>query len=429
MKRLNLLGAGAAALLLHVAPACAKDMVIHAGRLLDGSGKVQTNASVLITDDKITGVQAGFVTPPGAEVVDLSKSTVLPGLINVHVHVGLAGGGAIDPDGHPRTEIDRALAETRETTQFLMEGFTSVRSVGADRGADLALKRAINRGDILGPRMWVSLEPIGPTGGHTDPRNDEDPDLVNPFWAASVADGPEEYVKAVREHKRRGADLIKIMPSGGVLSIGDDPSQQLMTNEEIKATVDTAHALGLKVAAHAQGKAAIENSTRLGVDSIEHGTLGEDDTFKLMKATGNYFVPTIIVSKRAFDQADAMEKVRPTTGQKVKILWPKKINAVKMAYKNGVKIAFGTDVGAVDSLKEFALLREVGITNEDIIREATVNAADLIGASDRIGSIQPGRFADIVAVNTDPLTDITALEHVGFVMKGGVIYRNDLAPK
>ena len=424
MKRIKLLGAGAAALLLQAAPVAAKDMVIHAGRLLDGTGKSQANVSVLITDDRITAIQPGFVTPAGAEVISLARSTVLPGLINTHVHLGL-GGPAVDPDGHPRTALDGVLTASRGARAFLMEGFTSVRSVGAARGADLALKRAINTGSIQGPRMWVSLDAIGPTGGHTDPRNDEDPELENPYWAQSVADGPEEFRKAVREHKRRGADLIKIMPSGGVLSIGDDPSQQLMANDEIKAVVDTAHALGMKVAAHAQGKSAIENSTRLGVDSIEHGTLGEDDTFKLMKATGNYFVPTITISKLAFDRADEAEKLRPTTGAKVKILWPKKLAAVSMAYRNGVKMAFGTDTGAADALKEFALLKSAGVSNEDIIRQATVNAADLIGASDRIGSIQPGRFADIVAVPGDPLTDITTLEHVAFVMKGGVVYRND----
>jgi imidazolonepropionase-like amidohydrolase len=430
MKRVMFFGASLAVLLASAGQAAAKDLVIHAGRLIDGSGRPQAQVSVLVTDDRITAVQSGFVRPVGAEIIDLSGSTVMPGLINTHVHIGLGGGRAtVDPDGHPRTALDGVLASTVTTRAFLMQGFTSVRSLGAQRGSDVALRRAINTGVITGPRLWASLEPIGPSGGHSDPRNAEDPETTNPHWTSSVADGPDEVRKAVRELGRRGADVIKIMPSGGVLSVGDNPAHQLMTDEEIKAAVETAHALGLKVAAHAQGKEAMEASTRLGVDTIEHGTLGDETTFRMMKATGNYFVPTLIVAKMAFDRAAEAERLRPTTGAKAMMMWPKKMAAVSLAYKTGVKMAFGTDVGPSDSLKEFALLREAGVTNEDIVRQATVNAAEALGAADQVGAIKPGLFADIIAVNGDPLTDVAALERVAFVMKGGVVYRNDAAAR
>lgn len=429
MKPAAFLGAGLAAMLVGLGPASAKDIVIHAGRLIDGDSRAQAQVSILITDDKITGVQSGFVAPVGAEVIDLSRSTVLPGLINTHVHLGLGGGrSTVDPDGHPRTALDGVLASTVTARGFLMHGFTSVRTLGAARGADVALRRAINAGTIVGPRMWVSLEPIGPSGGHSDPRNGEDPETTNPHWSISVADGPDEVRKAVRERKRRGADVIKIMPSGGVLSIGSNPTQKLMTDEEITAAVETAHSLGLKVAAHAQGKEAMEAATRLGVDTIEHGTLGDEGTFRLMRTTGNYFVPTLIVAKLAFDRAAEAERLRPTTGAKAMMLWPKKIDAVALAYKTGVKMAFGSDAGPADSLKEFALLREAGVTPADMVRQATANAADALGASDLIGAIKPGLFADIIAVSGDPLTDARALENIAFVMKGGVVYRNDVEP-
>lgn len=430
MKLATILGVSLATLLAGAGPAFAKDMVIHAGRLLDGSGKSQANVSVLVTDDKITAVQSGFVTPAGAEVIDLRTSTVMPGMINTHVHIGLGGGRVtVDPDGHPRTALDGVLAATPITRGFLMNGFTSVRSLGAQYGADVALRRAINAGTIPGPRMWVSLEPIGPTGGHSDPRNAEDPNTFNPQWSTSVADGPDEVRKVVRERARRGADVIKIMPSGGVLSVGDNPAHQLMTDEEIRAAVETAHALDLKVAAHAQGKEAMEASTRLGVDTIEHGTLGDETTFRMMREKGNYFIPTLIIAKMAFDRAAEAERLRPTTGAKAMMMWPRKMGAVSMAYKMGVKIALGTDAGPADSLKEFALLKETGMTNEDIVRQATVNAAEALGAADTLGSIRAGFLADIIAMPGDPLADITALEKVSFVMKGGVVYRNDAAPR
>jgi imidazolonepropionase-like amidohydrolase len=238
-----------------------------------------------------------------------------------------------------------------------------------------------------------------------------------------VVTGPYEVTAAVRDHHKRGADLIKIMPSGGVLSTGDNPHLQLMTNEEIKAAIDTAHALGMKVAAHAQGKQAIDNTLRLGVDSIEHGTYADEQSFALFKEHGAYLVPTIVVAMETFDRANAGQTSAEVAG-KVREAVQFKDKMVAAAYKAGVKIAFGTDVGPGADLKEFGLLKKDGMAPMDVILSATRSAADLIGASDQIGSIQEGRYADIVAVAGDPLTDITELERVQFVMKGGVVYKH-----
>lgn len=412
--------------------AAAKDIVIHAGRLIDGTGAPpRTQVSILIKDEKITGVQAGFVNPPGAEIIDLSKATVLPGLIDAHKHVGSGGGrrggrGSTVVERGARTNLDAVLAATVPVKQMLVEGFTTVRSVGAADGIDLALKHAVDSGVIEGPRMWVSLEPLSPAGGHGDPTNTLDPNL--PFdplrLSRSVVTGPVEVTLAVREHHKRGADLIKIMPSGGVMSSGDNPHLQLMSNEEIKAAIDAAHALGMKVAAHAQGKEAIDNSLRLGIDSIEHGTYADEGSFALFKQHGAYLVPTIVVAMETFDRANAGQ-TSADTANKVREAVLYKDKMVAAAYKAGVKIAFGTDVGPGPDLREFDLLHKDGMTPMDVIVAATHSAADLIGAADQIGSVQEGRYADLVATSGDPLSDITELERVQFVMKGGVVYKSN----
>lgn len=413
-----------------------KDIVIHAGRLIDGTGAApRAQVSILIKDDKITGVQSGFVTPAGAEVIDLSKATVLPGLIDAHKHVGSAarragrGGASAVVERGARTNLDAVLSATVPVRQMLEEGFTTVRSVGAADGIDLALKHAVDSGVIEGPRMWVSLEPLSPAGGHGDPTNTLDPNIVfDPLrLSRSVVTGPVEVTLAVREHHKRGADLIKIMPSGGVLSTGDNPHLQLMSNEEIKAAVDAAHALGMKVAAHAQGKEAIDNSIRLGVDSIEHGTFADEASFALFKQYGAWLVPTIVVAMETFDRANAGQ-TSADTANKVREAVLFKDKMVQAAYKAGVKIAFGTDVGPGQDLREFGLLHKDGLSPMDVIVAATHSAAEMIGAADQIGTVAEGRFADLVATSGDPLSDITELEHVQFVMKGGVVYKRDGRP-
>jgi imidazolonepropionase-like amidohydrolase len=424
--------AGCAALLaLSAAPAAAKDLVIHAGRLIDGTGKApRTQISILVHDDRITGVEAGFTTPKGAEVIDLSTSTVLPGLIDDHVHItqSFHKGDPIHT-AMTRTSFDDEIDATVNARNTLMAGFTSARDVGGDTGVVVALKHAINSGVIPGPRLWVAGTPLGPTGGHGDAANGLDPELEHPGWTNNLIDSPEAARKAVRRLRREGADLIKIMPSGGVMSIGDDPKLQLMEDDEIKAVIETAHSLGMKVAAHAHGKQAIDHTIALGVDSIEHSTYSDAESYKLYKAHGTYMVPTMLVGSKVYEHAkNHPEDLNPSTAQKALTVVPYMLKNLRSAYEAGVKIAFGTDTFGMsnhgENAQEFKLMVDSGMPPMEAIKAATWNAADLIGDTADIGSIQPGRYADIIAVERDPLQDVTVLESVSFVMKGGVVYKH-----
>jgi imidazolonepropionase-like amidohydrolase len=428
MSRLALCGAVAALCASMAAPA--KDFVIHAGRLLDGvAASPREKVSILISNDRITAVQSGFVTPAGAEIIDLTGATVLPGLIDSHVHIShqLEGGNPI-ATRMTTTDLDSALKATNYARRTLEAGFTTIRDVGGSTAVVVALKRAINAGTITGPRMWVAGQALGPTAGHSDALNGLDQQLSHPRWKDSIIDGADEAARAVRRLHREGADLIKIMPSGGVLSIGDDPSHTLMTDAEISSTVSTAHNLGMKVAAHAHGRDAILRAVRLGVDSVEHVSYADAEVFKEMKTRGTYFVPTLLVADTAMTIArEHPEQLNPSSAKKALEVAPLTIRNAGLAYKAGVKIAFGTDQGLSPhglNAKEFSLLVRAGMTPADAILAATRNAADLLGASSDLGSIQSGRYADIIAVRDDPLANIAALEQVSFVMKGGAIVKN-----
>ncbi|CAN5224253.1 amidohydrolase family protein [soil metagenome] len=423
-RRLAILGAFCMTAM--AAPANAKDIVIHAGTLIDGiSAGPAHHVSILIHDDRIAGVQPGFQTPAGAEVIDLSNATVLPGFIDAHVHISakLPSRTNATEDWLTHTAIDRAFDAAVFTRAMLQQGFTSARDVG---GGDetVAVRNAINSGKIAGPRLWVSLEPLGPTAGHGDPYNGLDHDLKHPGWDNGIVDTPDQARIRVREHRERGADVIKMMPSGGIASTGDNPNQQLMTNDEMRVAVETAHGLGMKVAAHIYPAAAIENAVRAGVDSVEHGSFATAQTFALMKQHGTYLVPTLTVYDVFYAAArDHPELLTPGTAPKelANDLLPKR--NLPLAIKSGVKIAYGTDIGEGDHAEEFGLLIANGMAPIDALFAATRNAADLLGASDRIGAVQAGRYADIVAVPGDPLKDPAQFEHVAFVMKGGLVYR------
>jgi imidazolonepropionase-like amidohydrolase len=427
--------AGAALAVLAAGAAEAKDVVIHAGRLIDGVAKTERqNVSILIHDDRVTAVQDGFVAPQGAEVIDLSHKTVLPGMIDCHVHITQTW-HAGDPIrlAVTRTDEDDAVEATVSARNTLLAGFTSIRDVGASTSVVVALKKAINAGVIPGPRMWVAGTPLSPTGGHADAANGLDPELEHAHWGDNIVDSPEAARHAVRRLKREGADLIKIMPSGGVMSIGDDPSLQLMQDDEIKAVIDTAHSLHMKVAAHAHGKQAIDHTIELGVDSIEHGSYADTASYALFKAHGTYLVPTMLVGQKVYERAKTHpEQLNPSTAEKALVIGPLLKRNLHDAYKAGVKIAFGTDTFGLsqhgENAQEFAIMVDAGMAPIDAIWAATHNAADLIGDTQDIGAVAAGHYADIVAVDGDPLQDVSTLQHVQFVMKGGQVVKADGKP-
>ena len=418
----------AAALVLCALPAPAKDFVIHAGTLLDGLADApRLQVSILIRDDRVTAVQSGYLTPPGAEIIDLKDATVMPGFIDCHVHIGALLPNTTNATAYSVThsDIDRALDDVVFVRQMLQQGFTSARDVGG--GDDtVSVRKAIDAGKIPGPRLWVSLEPLGPTAGHGDPRTGLDPALSHTGWDNGIVDSPDQARLRVRQHQGRGATVIKLMPSGGIASTGDDPRAQLMTNEEMRAAVETAHSLGLKVAAHIYPAEAIENAVRAGVDSVEHGSFATAQTFALMKAHGTYLVPTLSVYDVFYATArDHPELLTPGTPAKelANDLLPKR--NLPLAIRSGVKIAYGTDLGQGDHTMEFGLLVANGMSPLQALYAATRNAAELLGAADRLGSVQAGRLADLVATRVNPLEQPEAFKHVSFVMKGGVVYRHD----
>jgi imidazolonepropionase-like amidohydrolase len=405
------------------APAPART-IIRAGKLLDvRTGKTLTNQVIVVEDGKIVSVGADpGAADPAARAIDLSGKTVLPGLIDAHTHI------TFDPKfGYDRLAISlprEALIGAKNARITLLAGFTTIRNVGATEFADIALRDAINAGDVPGPRIDASGPALSITGGHCD-------DNLLPYeWHATevgVADGVENVQHKVREIIKYGADVIKVCATGGVLSLGDNPQASQFTQEELRAIIADAHRLGRKVAAHAHGSQGILWAAEAGVDSIEHGSYIDDAGIAAMKAHGTYLVPTLYLGDWFLENAPKTG-VPPQMLAKAREVMPAARKNLAHAFASGVKVGFGTDAAVYPhglNAHEFAVMVRLGLTPLQSIQAATVNDADLLGWSDRVGVIEPGHFADIIAVDADPLEDVTALERVKFVMKGGVVYKNE----
>ncbi len=402
--------------------------VIHAGALLDKPGQAPRGASpLIIRGGKIEAVRDGFVEPEaGAKVVDLRDQFVLPGLIDSHVHI-------FSDDDKVKGRMEAANRDLEDemvigidnARRTLEAGFTTIRDVGSDIRSVTALRDGINNGLLTGPTILAAGRPIAVTGGHGDGSNNLNRDLPEAAHREgdNVCNGADDCRRAVRAQISQGADVIKFTATGGVLSNVAGGLGAQMFDDEMKAIVDTAHMFGRKVAAHAHGTDGIIGALNAGVDSIEHGTFGNAQTDALFKKTGAYFVPTMLAPKTALDQARAGARSKASL-EKAEIAAKAAMDNHRRAIANGVKIAFGTDTGVSahgDNGKEFALMVGVGMTPTEAIKAATVNAADLLGRSSSIGTLEVGKDADIIAVATSPLADVTQLEHPTFVMHRGAV--------
>jgi imidazolonepropionase-like amidohydrolase len=408
----------------------AQRTVIYCGKLIDPkAGQVLTEMTVIVTGGKVTAVQKGYAAAAADDkVIDLKNRTVMPGLIDSHVHLEDQQSAGQQLKEFTLNEADIAYNSTVYAKTTLMAGFTTVRDVGGS-GVNIALRNAIRRGIVIGPRVYTAGKIISSTGGHGDPTHGFREGLyAEPHTTETVADGKDACIRAVRQMYKEGADLIKITASGGVLSLEKDGSGAQFNDEELKAIVETAKDYGMPVAAHCHGAAAMKRAILAGVTSIEHGTYMDDEAIALFKKYGTWYVPTIIAGKSVADSAKKPGYFPPVIQGKALAVGPVIQGTFAKAYKAGVKIAFGTDAGVYAHGKnwmEFVYMTEVGMPALEAIRCATVNASELIGIGDKAGTIEPGKWADIVAVEGDPTQDIHVMGQVRFVMKEGVVYKNE----
>lgn len=402
---------------------------IHAGKLIDGlSARAQTEKTIIIENNKIKSIKSGYVqASEGDTTIDAKNKTVMPGLMDMHTHLSMEVNKASYSEGFKLNEADFAFKSVGFAKTTLEAGFTTVRDLGDRYNVTVALRNAINKGLIKGPRVYTAAKSIATTGGHADPTNGHAAKFnLDPGPKEGVINGPEDAYKAVRQRYKDGADLIKITATGGVLSVAKSGQNPQFTEAEAKAIVKAAKDYGLTVAVHAHGAEGMERAIRAGVDSIEHGTYMSKKTMELMQRYGTFYVPTITAGKFVAEKA-AIPGFYPAIVQpKAAAIGPKIQETFKRAYKAGVKIAFGTDAGVFphgENWKEFIYMTEAGMSPMAAIQSATMGSASLLKIDEQLGSLEPGKLADIIAVDGDPLKDIQVMEKVSLVIKDGKVYK------
>jgi imidazolonepropionase-like amidohydrolase len=408
----------------------AQRTLIHCGSLIDGKNKEQLQqVTIVVEGNKITSVDKGLTKPAKDDkLIDLSKKTVMPGLIDMHVHLESETSKDALVKRFTQNEADIAFQSTIYAKKTLMAGFTTVRDCGGS-GVNISLRNAINQGIVTGPRVLTAGKSIASTGGHADPTNGSRKDLMgDPGPREGVINSPEDARKAVRQRYKDGSDFIKITATGGVLSVAKDGSGPQFTQEEVNAIIETAKDYGMITAAHAHGAEGMKRAVLAGITTIEHGTLMNDEVMDLMKQKGTYHVPTIIAGRSAAEYAKIPGYYHPLVVPKALEIGSKIQDNFGKAYKRGVKIAFGTDAGVFphgDNAKEFGYMVEAGMPAIEALLCAMQVNANIIGWGDKVGSVEKGKLADIVAVDEDPTKNISTMTKVTFVMKDGVVYKNE----
>jgi imidazolonepropionase-like amidohydrolase len=403
--------------------------LIHAGRLIDGiSDAPRERVTVVVDGDRIRSIESGFrEAGAGDEVVDLSGATVLPGLMDMHVHLTSEHSRQSEIDAIKKSEADRAYDSVVYAERTLLAGFTTVRNLGDMFNVSIALRRAIADGEVKGPRIFTAGRSIGTRGGHADATNSFGPFLgSDDSRLNTVCNGADSCREAVRQRYQDGADSIKITATGGVLSIAKSGTAPQFTDDELDAIVTTAHDYNMKVAAHAHGTEGIKRAVRAGIDSIEHGTYMDDDCIRLMKEKGTHYVPTISAGRWVYDQAQDPTYFPAIVRPKALAVGPQIQDTFAKAWKAGVTIMFGTDCGVCahgTNAREFGYMTEAGMPVMEAIQSATIVPARYLGVDDKLGSLESGKLADLIAVPGDPIADVHVLERVSFVMKDGVIYK------
>lgn len=407
----------------------AGDQLIHAGTVVDVvGGKTMSNMSIRIADQKIVSIEKGFVKATKDEtVIDLKDHTVMPGFLDMHTHLVFEISPTSYNEGFRMEPADFAFRMTGYAEKTLMAGFTTVRDLGDHHKLTASLRAAIDKGWVIGPRIFTAGKSLATTGGHADPTNGLVADFMgDPGPSEGVLNSADDARKAVRQRYKEGSDLIKITATGGVLSQAKNGQNPQFTDGELEAVVATAKDYGFKVAAHAHGIEGMRRAIRAGVSSIEHGTFLDDQGMALMKEKGTFLVPTLMAGEHVTKLADIDGYLPEVVRPKARAIGPVMKKTLGKAYKDGVNIAFGTDSGVTPhglNAREFELLVEAGVSEMDALKMATVYAAALLGQSDSLGSLEKGKWADIVAVKGNPLKNISLLKDIQFVMKAGVVYK------